>query len=226
MDQSKLDHFRRLLLEERRRYVDMVEGLEVRGMGVSESQSLQELSSYDNHPADLGSETFEREKDLGLMGHAQMMLDQIDQALARIEDGTYGWCGSCGRPIEAERLEAVPYATLCLACKKEQEARSDTNGRPVEEDVLDPPFGRSFRDETGEPGFDGEDTWEAVAHYGTSNTPQDVPGAHTYEDLGSDETVDSGAVEREERLVDARHDVLFEQDHSPSDGDGADAGRR
>ena len=214
MDPSKLDHFRRLLMEERHRCVGMEEGLEERGMGVSLSQSIEELSTYDNHPADLGSETFEREKDLGLMGHAQMMVDQIDQALERVEDGTYGWCESCGRPIEAERLEAVPYATLCLDCRKEREARPEINERPVEEDVLGPPFGRSFRDETGEPGFDGEDTWEAVAHYGTSNTPQDVPGAHTYEELGSDEVMDSGAVEPEERLVDSKHDVLFEQDRS------------
>ncbi|MGE5591387.1 MAG: TraR/DksA C4-type zinc finger protein [Bacillota bacterium] len=211
MNRSQMEHFRHLLEEERRRYLNMEDGLRARGMGTAQTDSVGELSSYDNHPADLGSETFERQKDLGLMGHAQMILDQIDQALARLDEGTYGWCEACGNPIEPERLEAVPYATRCAACKREEEALPDTNDRPAEEDVMMPPFGRSFRDETGEPGFDGEDTWEAVAHYGTSETPQDEPGSRNYEELGSDEAVDSGTVELAERLVDNQGEVLFEQ---------------
>ena len=213
MDRSQLEHFWQLLEQERRRYLNMEDGLRERGMGTSQTDSVGELSAYDNHPADLGSETFERQKDLGLMGHAQMILDQIDQALVRLQDGTYGWCEVCGSPIAAERLEAVPYTARCLACKEEEEALPDTNDRPAEEDVIGPPFGRSFRDDTGEPGFDGEDTWEAVAHYGSSETPQDVPGARTYEELGSDEAVDSGAVEPAERMVDDQGEVLFEQVH-------------
>ncbi|MHB9145208.1 MAG: TraR/DksA C4-type zinc finger protein [Symbiobacteriia bacterium] len=212
MERKTLDHFRDLLEQERRRYQSMDDELRERGMGVSEGESISELSIYDNHPADIGTETFEREKDLGLMNHAQMMLTYIDEAFDRMESGLYGWCERCGRPIDGERLEAVPYASLCVHCKKGLESRGDTNMRPAEEDAIGAPFDRSFTDGSGDPGFDGEDTWQAVAHYGTSNTPQDVIGAVTYEDMTSDIDVDSGAVEPEERLVDSFHDVLLDEE--------------
>jgi DnaK suppressor protein len=71
--------------------------------------------------ADHATDTFMRELDGGLEENAEHLLSEIDAALARIEEGTYGTCIVCGRPIAAERLEAVPYATLCLDDKRAQE---------------------------------------------------------------------------------------------------------
>lgn len=140
------------------------------------------MSLYDNHPADAGSETFEREKDLGLYLGYRRRLQQIDEALGRMEQGSYGTCRGCGRPIPPARLAAVPDATLCHACKAEEESPHNLVRRPVEEGVLHPPFGRTF-DVPDSAAYDGEDAWQEVGSYGTSETPQDTPGALGYEDM-------------------------------------------
>jgi len=75
----------------------------------------------DDHIADSATETFMRELDDGLEENAERLLGEVDAALGRIDDGTYGTCVVCGRPIDSERLEAVPYADLCLEDKRAQE---------------------------------------------------------------------------------------------------------
>jgi DnaK suppressor protein len=70
---------------------------------------------FDEEFADAGSFTFERERDLSLVGNAKDLIDKVEHALARIDAGRFGRCEACGGPIEAERLDALPYATLCLA---------------------------------------------------------------------------------------------------------------
>ncbi len=80
----------------------------------SEEESVSELSSFDQHQADVGTETFEREKDLSILEHVEAELADVEHALARLEDGTYGTCEACGRPIGDERLEAMPAARFCL----------------------------------------------------------------------------------------------------------------
>ena len=70
---------------------------------------------FDEEFADAGSFTFERERDLSLVGNAKDLIDKVEHALARIDSGRFGRCEACGAPIEAERLDALPYTTLCLA---------------------------------------------------------------------------------------------------------------
>jgi RNA polymerase-binding transcription factor DksA len=70
---------------------------------------------FDEEFADAGSFTFERERDLSLVGNARDLIDKVEQALARIDAGRFGRCEACGGAIEAERLDALPYTTLCLA---------------------------------------------------------------------------------------------------------------
>ena len=71
--------------------------------------------------ADAGSKTFEREHEMSLANNARDMLDQVEHALARIDDGTYGVCETCGKPIGKFRLQAFPRATLCRSCKEAEE---------------------------------------------------------------------------------------------------------
>lgn len=94
--------------------------------GVSHQGSLEEETGdlsigRDDHIADSASETLMRELDGGLEENAVHLLDEIEGALRRLDDGTYGTCGVCGRPIDEERLEAVPWATMCIEDKRAQE---------------------------------------------------------------------------------------------------------
>jgi len=73
-----------------------------------------ELSNVDQHPGDLGSETFEHEKNLSLLEQVSDELLQIEAAFQRVEQGTYGTCQACGRPIGSERLEALPATRFCV----------------------------------------------------------------------------------------------------------------
>jgi RNA polymerase-binding transcription factor DksA len=94
----------------------------------SERESLAELSGLDQHQADLGSETFERAKDLSILEQVEAELADVEHALGRLEDGTYGTCESCGRPIGDDRLAAMPAARFCVECQAtaEREARATT----------------------------------------------------------------------------------------------------
>jgi RNA polymerase-binding protein DksA len=73
--------------------------------------------------ADTGSKTFEREHEMSLANNARDMLLQVERALHRIDDGTYGICERCGNPIGKARLQAFPRATLCVTCKQREERR-------------------------------------------------------------------------------------------------------
>jgi RNA polymerase-binding protein DksA len=75
--------------------------------------------------ADIGTDAYEQELTLGLLGNEEEVLQQIDAALVRIENGSYGKCEECGRGIAKARLDAVPYAALCVHCASQQE-----NGHP------------------------------------------------------------------------------------------------
>ncbi|MFP5376816.1 MAG: TraR/DksA C4-type zinc finger protein [Acidimicrobiia bacterium] len=91
----------------------------------SENDSLGELSSVDQHQADVGTETFHREADLSILEQVQAELAEVEHALHRLDDGSYGTCEACGRPIDEGRLEAVPAARFCL----EDQARAEREVR-------------------------------------------------------------------------------------------------
>ena len=80
----------------------------------SEEDSLGELSSVDQHQADIGTETFNRERDLSILESVQAELADVEHALRRLDEGTYGTCEACGQPIDDGRLEAMPAARFCL----------------------------------------------------------------------------------------------------------------
>lgn len=138
--------------------------------------SLAELSLADNHPADIGSELYQRERDIAVRDRLMGKIDAIDAALARWENKEYGICEHCGREIPLERLEALPYTTVCSECshEEEKEEQHSFHRDPVENEILQWPFSRSFKDDSGKVEFDGEDSWQAVARYGTSDTLQDL----------------------------------------------------
>jgi DnaK suppressor protein len=87
------------------------------------NQGRSETSSLPIHLADLGSDNFEQELTLSLVGGEKEALDKIEVALERIADGSYGKCEDCGKKIPASRLEAIPYTTVCVQCAANQEQR-------------------------------------------------------------------------------------------------------
>ncbi|NTZ18450.1 molecular chaperone DnaK [Paenibacillus sp. JMULE4] len=139
------------------------------GLGDEMRVQTGDLSTNDNHPADLGTEMFERGKDIALLENAERHLSDIKETLQRIQDGTYGVCRTCGAPIPFERLQAVPTAAYCVDHVPDPHA---SDRRPAEEELLAPPFGRTSLDELSkENSFDGEDAWQIVESWGSSNSP-------------------------------------------------------
>jgi RNA polymerase-binding protein DksA len=114
-----LDHFRSELQSERQRLTAALESVNHEGSLTDETGDLS--TGPGDHLADNATETFMRELDEGLEDNAEHLLAEIEAALDRIERGTYGICVVCGRPIGTERLEALPYATLCIDDKRKQE---------------------------------------------------------------------------------------------------------
>ena len=88
-----------------------------------ESTIKEEGVGYSTHPADEGTTAFDQARDLAVQVSAEQTLKLVDDALLRFENGTYGLCLNCGREIDAARLEAIPYAPLCLSCQSKQEHR-------------------------------------------------------------------------------------------------------
>ena len=109
--------FREQLLAEQVSLEEELQEIEKRAAHVDESDRATELSSYEDHPADLASETFEREKDLAIGESVQHTLHKVINALEKLDRGTYGRCDACARPIKKARLRALPFATLCVECQ-------------------------------------------------------------------------------------------------------------
>lgn len=113
------DRFRARLVEERGRVVGALENLRSENSGSMDDEVDE--SHFDNHLAETASVTTDREIDYSLEESEARVLAAIDAALERIDEGTYGLCERCGRAIETERLEALPWATLCIDDKRREE---------------------------------------------------------------------------------------------------------
>jgi DnaK suppressor protein len=116
------DRFRTALLEERERVAAAIENLHAETPGSLPDDNGEE-TAYDNHLGDTATVTYDRELGYTLEENSEHVLAEIDAALKRIEDGTYGICSNCGKEIPEERLEALPWATLCIDCQRERERR-------------------------------------------------------------------------------------------------------
>jgi DnaK suppressor protein len=120
------DQVRRRLTKERVRLERVLKGLhEGQGPEGQDWGAGAELSMVDQHPADVGSETFERDKEMSILYNVEAEMSDVDRALRRISEGNYGRCEACGRPIGAARLEARPAARFCI----EDQARVERGAR-------------------------------------------------------------------------------------------------
>jgi RNA polymerase-binding transcription factor len=114
------EQLRQRMLEERQRVVDAIDNIHAENPG-SIGEETEETTFQDNHLGDIATATFDREMASTLEDNSTHVLTEIDAALKRIDEGTFGVCTRCGKPIAAERLEALPWATLCIDDKRKQE---------------------------------------------------------------------------------------------------------
>lgn len=167
LDQRQLEILKEKLIQEKNELLKQMKNNNSFGLDENMNDSIGELSGYDNHPADIGTELFERGKDIGLRENQMHIFDLVNDALQRIDQGNYGYCAECNKEISFERLEAIPYTKYCIS---HQPNDSISIQRPIEEQFLMPPFGRtSFDRKDNETEFDGEDSWQSVARFGTSD---------------------------------------------------------
>jgi len=164
LSKQQLHDCKKALVHRQQSLIQQAEDKNNRSLMLTEMSG--ELSSYDNHPADMGTALFDQGKDQALERHAEKELEQINEALHAIAEGTYGICSVCGEDIEFERLKAVPMTAHCKKHAEEERRHemhvSDTRFEP-HADMLDHAY-KAFK-EDGRP-----NAWSDVEAYGTSTT--------------------------------------------------------
>lgn len=167
MEKFDLEHFKKLLMQEKRRVRDLMNLLERNEVINSNEEMAQELSFYDNHPSDSATELNDKEKGLAFKGNEMNIMNKIDRSLDNMEQGKYGTCQRCGVEIPRERLEFIPYTEYCVNCQKEiNDAKPpEKKDRSVEESVLGIPFGYGYNDFKDQIGYDAEDSYQDVEKF-------------------------------------------------------------
>jgi DnaK suppressor protein len=120
LDKETLAAIRQQLTEERADLSRQIEELEADSFNSTQSDMTGEVG-LDEDFADAGTATFDRERDLSIRNNIKDLIEQIEQAIERIDEGVYGTCARCGQPIDAARLKALPHASLCMDCKRREE---------------------------------------------------------------------------------------------------------
>ena len=105
-----------LLQQERQTYTEQAEALKAEADQLAQEMEPGDIQ-FDEESGEGGTMNIDRERDLALSAQARAAVDEIDHALAKVTNGTYGTCENCGQPIPKARLKALPYARLCVACK-------------------------------------------------------------------------------------------------------------
>jgi len=123
LKKTDLDRFKKLLEIARKKIVGDLAHLEKDSLNTSQRDASGDLSGYSLHMADMATDNFDREFNLGLASSEQQILNLIDEALRRIDEGQYGLCEVCSKPISQKRLLAVPYAKFCIKCQSEEEKK-------------------------------------------------------------------------------------------------------
>ncbi len=113
--------FKELLIKQREKIVGEVEHITNDTLKKSQKDASGDLSGYTLHMADMSGDQYEREVSLGIAGTEQNVIYDIDEALKRIEDGTYGVCATCEKTITKSRLKVMPHAKFCISCQQKEE---------------------------------------------------------------------------------------------------------
>lgn len=123
MNKRDLAKYKKLLIKEKIKLFNELKILEKENLKQPQREATGDLSGYSYHIADVATDNFNRELSLDLATNEQRILLEIEEALKRIEDGTFGNCLECQASIAKRRLAAVPHTTLCIKCQTKKEAK-------------------------------------------------------------------------------------------------------
>jgi len=117
------DKIKKQLEEQRKLIADGIDHFTKDNLNLSQRDASGDLSGYTFHMADVATDNFDREFNLDIASNEQQLLNRIQEALNKINEGTFGICENCQANISMERLKAVPYARLCIKCQEEEEKK-------------------------------------------------------------------------------------------------------
>lgn len=123
MTKKELKEFKKLVIKKKEELLDSVRHISEDTLKRSQKDASGDISSYTIHMADMATDTYDREFSLGLATSEQKIIFEVDDAMKRIEEGTYGICEDCDKLIAKRRLKAVPHARLCIKCQQKREKK-------------------------------------------------------------------------------------------------------
>lgn len=123
LNKKELDYFKKLILKIKDKILEEIKHISEDTLKKSQKDAAGDISGYAYHMADIASDTYDREFSLGLASNERESLYEFDDALKKIEEGTFGVCEECKSLITKTRLKAIPHARLCVKCQEKKEKR-------------------------------------------------------------------------------------------------------
>ncbi len=122
-NKKELQEFKKILLRKKEEILDGIKHIYDDNLKKSQKEAAGDISGYTYHMADVATDTYDREFSLGLASNEMKILYELDDALKKIEEGTFGICEDCKGLITKNRLKAVPSARLCVKCQEREEKK-------------------------------------------------------------------------------------------------------
>ncbi len=126
-NREELEYFKKLILKIKEKILDEIKHISEDTLKKSQKDAAGDISGYTYHMADVATDTYDREFSLGLASNERQSLYELDDALKKIEEGTFGICEECKSLITKTRLKVVPFARLCVKCQEKKEKRRTAN---------------------------------------------------------------------------------------------------
>jgi len=123
LSKKELNDYKKIILKRKEAVLDDIQHITDDTLKKSQKEASGDISGYTYHMADVATDNYDREFSLGLASNERRSLYELDDALKRIEDGSFGFCDECKGPIPKARLKAVPYTRLCVKCQEKKEKR-------------------------------------------------------------------------------------------------------
>jgi YteA family regulatory protein len=204
LERNEMVKYRSVLLGEKNRINETIDKMKEHSNSDNMKAEISELSVVDNHPADMGTEMFDKERNYALMDNEKNIVNQIDKALKRIEEGVYGKCVLCGEEIQKERINFMPYVLTCIDCERNKPNNNTyIYDRPQEEAAL-ASYGKYFMNSTDENkdenkyevSYNAKDSWQDVDKFNArEGIERDYDGGNGEEEEPGITQKDDGAVE-------------------------------